>query len=98
MSSKTSQTAISILTLLNNVDELIRVSQDRQNAKEVMRCLVVYADTNSFPIPKNKINNFHRVCLDSRAETLSALIHNIAKDVIHNDKIKEKNKRAENRK
>ena len=84
-----SQTTISLLTLLNNVDELIRISQDRKNAKEVMKCLVVYANNHSFPIPNSKINNFYRVCIDSRPDTLSYLVHDIAKEIIRTDVKKE---------
>lgn len=91
-----SQTATSILTLLNNIEELIRISQDRKNAQEVMRCLVVYANNNSFPLPTYKINNFHRVCIDSKPNTLTHLIYDIAKDIIHEDKLREKENRKKN--
>ena len=84
-----SQTAISILTLLNNIDELIVKSQDRENARDVMKALNVYAKGKNFPLPQDKINNFYTVLIDSRIYTLSSLIKDIAVDVTIFDTKKE---------
>jgi len=85
-----SQTGKSIITLLNNINELITISQDRQGAQEVMRCLDKYSKDNSFTIPQEKIDNFHRICIDSRPCVLSSLISDIARDVQIEDRKKKK--------
>ena len=43
-----SDTARSLITLLNNVNDLIVQSSNRTDAKEVMRALSVYAKNKSF--------------------------------------------------
>lgn len=82
---KISQTAISILTLLNNINDLIVQSHDRTDAKDVMRALAVYANEKSFPIPEEKIQNFYAVLIDSRPYTLSFLLKDIAAAVLSAD-------------
>jgi len=86
---KLSQTAISILTLLNNIDELIVKSQDRENARDVMKALNVYAASKNFRLPQDKVDNFYAVLLDSRIYTLSSLLKDIAVDVTIIDTKKE---------
>ena len=80
-----SDNASSILTLLNNINELIVKSSDRQSASEVMRALVVYADTKHFSVSKEKIENFYKILLDSKPYTLTSLIKSIAEDVMIED-------------
>lgn len=87
-----SDTAKSILTILNNVNELIVVSNDRSNARDVMKALKIYANGKSFPIPEDRIQNFQNVLIDSRPYTLSYLIRCIAQDVMMADKILSKAK------
>ena len=87
-----SDTGKSIITLLNNINELITLSQDRQSAQEVMRCAVVYAKDHSFKMPLEKIDNFYRICIDSRPCVLSSLIGDIAKDVTIEDRTKRQKK------
>jgi len=81
-----SQTAISILTFLNNINELIVISNNRSLALEVMRSLVVYAKNHSFKLPTERITNFQRICLDSRANVLSSILSEIANEVVMADK------------
>jgi len=76
-------TAISILTLLNNSNDLIIQSNDRQNARDVMKALNIYAHNKNFKLPEDKIDNFNAVILDARSYTLSSLIQDIAKDIIN---------------
>ena len=71
-----------ILALLSNVDDLIRVSNLRKMASDVLRAATVYADQKEVALPIQKVNSFYAVAGDSRACTLSALIHDIARDVI----------------
>jgi hypothetical protein len=81
-----SQTARSLLVLLNNISELITISQDRQSASEVLDCLEKYANSHSFPLPQQKVNNFRRVCIDSRPITLNAIVKDIALAVVNHDR------------
>jgi len=83
---KSSETATSILAILNNINDLIVESSDRQNAKEVMKALIVYAKNKNTPLPKDKIDNFYAVLLDAKPYTLTSLIKDIASDVITADR------------
>jgi len=78
---KYSETALSIFTLLNNIDELIVRSSKRKEAKKVMRALKVFADQKQFKLPQEKIDNFYTILLDSKPATLSYLLRSIAQDV-----------------
>ena len=82
---KLSPTAISIITLLNNIDELIILSNNRVGAKDTMRAMKVYADSKNFLLPEDKINNFYAVLLDSRPYTLSSLLRDLAQEVVRID-------------
>lgn len=73
---------VSILTILNNINELIVRSSDRQGASEVMRALVVYADSKKIPVPIDKINNFKAILLDAKPYTLTTLIKSIAEEIV----------------
>ena len=83
---KISQTAKSILVFLNNINDLITISNNRTLALEVLRALIVFAKNNQFELPMNHIQNFQRVCLDSKANILSSILSEIANDVIDVDK------------
>lgn len=87
---KLSDTATSILTLLNNINELIVKSSNRQDAREVMKALKVYAKGKNFPMPDEKMDNFHAILIDARPLTLTMLIKDIADDVIIADSKNEK--------
>jgi hypothetical protein len=73
-----SPTALSILTLLNNADDLITIANNRQNALDVMKAVKVYAHNKNFKLPTEKIDNFEAILLDARPFTLSSLIKDIA--------------------
>ena len=83
-----SETATSILTLLNNVTELVVQSNDRTNAKEVMKAIKVYGKNKGFPLPEEKIDNFIYVLIDSRPYMLASLAKDIAVDVVISDRQK----------
>ena len=72
----------SLLTLLNNVDELIMLSNNRKDAKEVMTAFAMYAQSKNIAYPVDKVEDFLYVLLDARPETLSFLIKDIAGDVL----------------
>ena len=77
-----SPVARSLLVLLNNVDELIVRSNNRSGAKGVMEAFVVYAQGKNFPVPIDKVDNFHAILLDGRPETISFIVKDIASDII----------------
>lgn len=82
MAKELSPTAKSLLVLLNNVDELIVKSNNRKDAREVMRAFAVYAQGKSYPIPMNKVEMFYDHLLDGRPDTLSFIVKDIAGDII----------------
>jgi hypothetical protein len=82
MAKELSPTAKSLLILLNNVDELIVLSNNRKDAREVMRAFTVYAQGKSFPIPTGKVENFYAILLDGRPDTISFVVKDIAGDII----------------
>ena len=77
-----SPTARFILTLLNNINDLIVQSSDRENALDVMKALRVYGKNKNFLLPQDKIDNFQAVLLDARPFTLTSIIKDIADDVV----------------
>lgn len=77
---------ISIITLLNNINDLIVISNKRKEAADVMRALTIYAHNIGYKIPEDKINNFHEILLDSRPMTLSYVIRNIASEILTSQK------------
>ena len=86
MSFQPSKVALSILTLLNNVEELIAKSNNRQDAQDVMKALVVYANSKNYQIPLDKVDNFFDILLDSRPNTLSFAIRDIANDIVSSER------------
>lgn len=85
-----SSTASSILAILNNVNELIVRSSDRNSARDVIKALRVYAKNKNFPILDDKIDNFLAVLIDARPITLTYLIRDMAADVAKIDYQKNK--------
>lgn len=83
--SKLSDTATSLITILNNINELVVQSSDRQNAADVMRAFRVYANNKHFKIPEDKVDNYLSVLLDARPYTLTCIVKDIALDVIEAD-------------
>lgn len=82
----------SILALLNNAEELIVVSNDRQAADQIMRVIQIYAKNNSYQIPEGKIEGFRAMLLDGRPYTLASAIQDIAMDII---KVERQRKQSE---
>jgi len=83
---KLSDTALSIITLLHNINELITRSSDRKSAKEVLSAVRVYAKNKRFTMPEDKMDNFFSVLLDARPLTLTTILKDIAEDVVSFDK------------
>jgi hypothetical protein len=81
-----SSTATSIITLLNNINDLIVQSSDRQGARDVMRSIKVYAKNMNFPIPEDQVDNFLEVLIDSKPYTLTSIIKDIARAVVVADR------------
>ena len=85
MAKEISQVAQSLLILLNNVEELIVRSNNRENARGVMKAFASYAKGKNYPFPTEKVHNFHAILLDGRPETISFLVKDIANDIIVSD-------------
>ena len=79
--NKPSTEMLSIIALLNNINDLIVISNKRKEAAEVMKALAIYARNVGYKIPQEKIDNFHSILIDSRPITLSYVIHDIATDI-----------------
>ena len=94
MQKELSPSVRSVLTLLNNVRELLVVSNKRQEAKDVMRAIEIYATSKSVAIPEDKFEMFYARLLDSRPLTLATLISDLGHDVITS----ERQKTAKNKK
>lgn len=77
-----SETATFILTLLNNIDELVVKSFDKKSASEVMQALRIYAKNKDFPLNEERIDNYFAVLGDARPYTLSMIVKDIADDVM----------------
>jgi hypothetical protein len=77
-----SDTAHSILVLLNNANELIVKSSDRKNAADVMKAITVYAKGKNYPLTQDKLDNFGAVLYDARPYTLTMIIKDIADEVM----------------
>jgi hypothetical protein len=86
--SSLSPTAISIITLLNNINDLILKSNDRKSARDVMSALKVYAKEKRFDIPEERVDQFNAILLDSRPMTISFLLRKMTQDIINSDKHK----------
>ena len=82
------QSIRSVITLLNNVNELITISSKRKEAKDVMDALVIYAKSKNIGLPDEKILTFGARLFDARPITLTMLIMEIAKEVIKAERIK----------
>ena len=95
MAKELSPSVRSILTLLHNINELLIISNKRQEAKDVMRAIEVYAKCKNVSIPEDKIEMFYSRLLDSRPITLSCLVSDIGHDVITSERVKSsKNKKT----
>ena len=82
MPKELAPTTKSILTLLNNANDLIVVSNKRSEARRVMKALQVYAHNKNYSIPDEKFDNFYAVLLDCRQNTLSYLLTDIAQTIV----------------
>jgi hypothetical protein len=80
--SNLSDTAHSILVLLNNANELIVKSSDRKNAADVMRAITAYAKGKNYPLNQERLDNFGAVLYDARPYTLTMIIKDIADEVM----------------
>ena len=76
----------SVIVLLNNVDELVTVSNARKEAVDAMKALKIYAKNQHINVPEQKIDQYISVVWDSRPLTLSAIVRDIAMDVVRFNK------------
>ena len=80
-----SQTAKSLITILNNVNELVSKSNSRSEARDVMKAMRIYAQNKNYPIPDSKIEDFLSILLDSRPITVTYLLRDIATEIAMSD-------------
>lgn len=85
MAKEISPVAKSILVLLNNVEELIRISNNRKDSKEVMKAAHIFAQSKNFPMPEQEIENFYQILIDSPSQKLSFAVRDIASKVINSE-------------
>jgi len=86
MPNELSPIVSSLITLLNNINDLVSISNKRQEARDVMKALCIYADNSKFIFPEstqNKIARFNSVLLDSRPITITYLVMDIAQDILN---------------
>jgi hypothetical protein len=84
---KLSETATSLVVILNNVRDLVTRS-NRQDAARVMKAFVVYAKNKNYDIPEEKVTTFLESILDRRPNTMISLVNEIAQDIIITDKLR----------
>lgn len=85
MPKKLSPIASSIITLLNNINDLVTISSKRQEARDVMAALRIYAKNSKFVLSEStqeKIDQFNAILLDSRPITITYLVQDIAQDIL----------------
>ena len=85
MPKKLSPIASSIITLLNNINDLVTISSKRQEARDVMAALRIYAKNSKFGLSEStqeKIDQFNAILLDSRPITITYLVQDIAQDIL----------------
>lgn len=80
-----SNTATFLITLLNNINELIVRSSDRKSAAEVMQAFRIYIRNKNVTLSEDKIDNFFAIINDARPYTLTVLLKDIAQDIVKND-------------
>lgn len=85
MPKELSHTAKSIIAILNNVNELVTLSSNREDAKDVIKAMRIYANDLNYPIPEEKLDDFVSVLLDSRPITVTYLLRDIAFDIAQKD-------------
>lgn len=76
----------SVIVLLNNIDELVTISNARKEAIDAINALRVYARNKRINIPEQKLDQYLSVVWDSRPQTLSAIVRDIALDVVKSNK------------
>lgn len=76
----------SIIVLLNNVDELVTKSNSRKEAVDAMKALKIYAKSKQLNVPEQKIDQYISVVWDSWPQTLSAIVRDIAYEVVKTNK------------
>lgn len=86
-----SQDVKSVVTLLNNIDDLIVVSNKRKEAKDVMDAVKIFSKSRHIQLPEEEIDDFYDLLYDSRPQTISGLLKNISHELIVADRKRQKN-------
>jgi hypothetical protein len=85
MSKEISAIAMSLITLLNNINDLVTISNKRKEARDVMNALRIYAKNSKYVLAENtqhKMDHFDAVLLDSRPLTITYLVQDITQDIL----------------
>ena len=76
-----------IIVLLNNIEELVTQSNDRNAAIDAMKALKIYAKQQRVNVPEEKIDQYLSVVWDSRPITLAAIVKDIVNEVVKTNKM-----------
>ena len=74
-----------ILALLNNVGDLVAISNDRKSAEEVMKASVIYAKSQGISLPEDKINTFFARLYDARPQDIRTMSLDIGKAIMNKE-------------
>ena len=76
----------SVMVLLNNIEEMVTISNMRKEAIDAMTALGVYAKAKHINVPERRIALYISVVYDSRPETLSHIVREIASEIVNQNR------------
>jgi hypothetical protein len=79
-----------ILTLLNNVEELITISNDRKDARKVLDAILIFAKGNQIEIPISLIEELKSNLLDYPPKKIEQKVKSIAQKTYNLNVVKKK--------
>ena len=87
-----SKTGKTLLSLLNNVGDLVVISNDRRSAVDVMKALQIYASSNNYSLPPAKIDDFFVRVYDARPYDIRNITLEIGNHILNNEMKNKSNK------
>lgn len=81
-----SDTALTLITHLNNINDLIVIASDRNAAKDSMKAFKLYAQGKNVTVPEEKIEHFMSVLYDARPYTLTCILKEISEEILISEK------------
>lgn len=70
-----------ILTLLNNAEELVTISNSRDDAKKVLQAIKIFAQGHQVKVPEPLINELIKNIVDFPPQKISNNIKQIAREI-----------------